>query len=285
MRWLMLAMATALAACGQQHDAEKTATEELRTYDVAAPPGKAGEGASPAAMSPQIAYNYQATYRVGGEESATVQDRHIALCRRLGPGRCRLLKSSTGAAGDRNVYVDDQTLLLVDARLAAAFNRELDAIAEAGGATVLNKQVETEDVTKQVIDTDARVRAKQALADRLFNLIRTGGGKVGDLVEAERAYAAAQEELEAARGALAMLRQRVRMSQVTITYTREAAGGALAPVRDSLRSAGDTLGTSLGALLTFAVAAAPWLLIMAGLVWLRRRMGWRWPLRCRVPPT
>jgi hypothetical protein len=119
-----------------------------------------------------------------------------------------------------------------------------------------------------VIDTDAQVRAKQALAERLFTITRSGNGKVGDLVEAERAYAATQEELDSAR-----------------------MPGGQSPIRASLATAGDTLATSLAMLVTAAVAALPWLvagaIALALLRWVRRKRDWRWPRRAQIssPPT
>lgn len=280
----LLAALLVMTGCGQSGDMAKRMSESLTTYDIAEAPPSADVNAPEPRSGPQIAYTYQVTYDLGGVGVAVVQDRQLALCRRLGPTRCQLLKTSMSAAGDDGVGTTDQTLLLVDARIAAEFNKRLDAIAVDAGATFRNRQTEAEDVTKQVIDIEARVRAKQALAERLLALIRTANGKVGDLVEAERAYATTQEELEAARAAQAELRRRVRMSQVTITFTQRPAGGALAPVRASFRSAGETLADSLAMLVTFTIAAAPWALLLAFLLWLRRRLGWRWPFRRRTPP-
>lgn len=279
----VLLAAIALAACGRAQNMK--VSEKLNAFDVEEPaPGAPG---SPAAVAgPRIAYSYTVTYAFDRRTVGEVQGRQLALCRELGPARCLVVKSTLNAPGPDDHIVNDEAVLLVDARLAGEVNRRLDALAVAGGAITANRQVEAEDVTRQVIDTDAKVRAKQALAERLLAIIRSGKGKVGELVEAERAYAATQEELDAARGEQADLAQRVAMSRVTINYAFDDTPGRQSPVRASLAAAGDTLATSLAALVTAAVAGLPWLvagaIVLALLRWVRGKRGWRWPRRAQT---
>jgi len=194
-----------------------------------------------------------------------------------------VVKSTLNALAPGEHVVDSEAVLLVDARLAGQMNQRLDAIAKAGGATPGNRLVEAEDVTRQVIDTDAKVRAKQALADRLLAIIRSGKGNVGELVQAERAYATTQEELDAARGQQAELAQRVAMSRVTITYAFDDTPGRQSSVRASLAAASGTLSSSIAMMITAIVAGLPWVIaggfLLALARWIRRRMGWRWPWR------
>jgi hypothetical protein len=287
--WLMrtkilLLAAISLVACSQTPE-NKIASEKLNTFDVAEPaPGAPGGRA--AVSGPRIAYSYTVTYAFDRTTVGQVQGRQLALCRQLGTARCLVVKSTLNAPGPDDHTITDEAVLLVDARIMGEVNRQLDALAVAGGATTANRQVEAEDVTRQVIDTDARVRAKQALAERLLAIIRSGKGKVGELVEAERAYAATQEELDAARGEQANLAQRVAMSRITITYAFNDAPGQGSPVRASLAAASDTLSTSVATLITVAIAGLPWLIIGAIVLellrWVRRKRGWRWPRRAQT---
>lgn len=282
----VLLTAVLLAACGQAPLAKQADT--LTTFNVEEPASNAP--ASPTAVSgPRIAYSYAVTYEFDRRTVGQVQGQQLALCRQLGSTRCLIVKSTLNAPGPDDHIVTDEAVLLVDAQLIGEVNRRLDALAVAGGAKTANRQVEAEDVTRQVIDTDARVRAKQALVERLLGIIRSGKGKVGELVQAERAYAATQEELDAARGVQANLAQRVAMSRVTISYAFDDSPGRQSPVRASLAAASDTLATSLAALVTATVAGLPWvvvgLLVLALVRWVRRRRGWRWPRRAHsLPP-
>lgn len=290
-RNIVLLTAALPTACSRPAPPMRMVAEDrMAAVDLAdAPPREAGSHA--AVAGPRIAYSYSITYAFDRRTVAQVQGQQLALCRQLGPARCLVVKSTLSAAGPDDHIVSDQAVLLVDARLAGKMNQRLDALAISGGAKLANRQVEAEDVTQQVIDTDARVLAKQALAERLLAIIKSGKGKVGELVEAERAYATTQEELDAARGEQAALSQRVAMSRVTIDYSFDDTPGGRSPVRASLATAGDTLAKSVAALVTAIVAALPWLIagaiVVALLRWVRRKLGWRWPRRARngAPPA
>ncbi len=276
---VLLAVAL-LTACGNKPQQMKS-SDRLSVVDVAEEP--APSGTTP--TGPSIAYSYTVTYAFDQRSVAQVQGKQIALCRRLGPQRCLVVKSTLNTPGSDDHIVTDETVMLVDAKMANEINRQLDALAVSGGAGTSSRQVQAEDVTRQVIETDARVRAKQALAERLLAIIRSGNGKVSELVEAERAYATNQEELDAARAVQANLAQTVAMSRVTINYFFNDTPGRGSPIRTSLADAGNTLNMSIAALLTATIATLPWLLaaaVMLTLVrWVRRRMGWRWPRRTK----
>lgn len=280
MRYVMMGVAClALAGCGKAPD--RMVRQNLDTYDIQ-PPGIVAPSQSSVeapSTAPQIAYTYATTYALGDADIAPVQARHAALCRGLGPARCLVVKTSLTGVNRGAGTTSGETHLLVDARLAPDFGRRLDASNTAAGGTVAERKVDAEDVTKQIVDTDARVRAKQALATRLLGLINSADGKVADLVAAERAFAETQEELDAARSLRETLRQRVAMSAIDLTYVSSAADSAAAPIRRSVGGIGETLASSMAALVNLLVAAIPWALLLAGLVWIRRRLGWRWPFR------
>jgi Domain of unknown function (DUF4349) len=235
------------------------------------------------AAVPQIAYEYSYGYRLGLREIGAVQQKHVALCDALGVARCRIVslqrESSDGEFSQASLS------LQVDSKIARAFGAKLDKAVSDSGGEISNHGITAEDLSKQIVDTEARIKAKQALADRLMQLLSNRSGKVGELVEAERAFSEAQEELDAARSWMATIEQRVSMSKVDISYQSSApsGNGFWRPVRDSFASAGQTFGSSIGAAITFVLVAAPWFVILIGLLWLFRKLGWlsrfRWPWR------
>lgn len=263
MRKFVLAATLLLGACGQA--GQTSAPEKLNAYDVEEP--------APDGQARQIAYTYAYAYTLEPARIADAQRRHSALCRSL-RSRCLIVEERTSSDTDDAAAM---TRLIVDARLAAVFGQRLDAaVAEAGGERA-SRTVVAEDVTKQLVDTDARVRAKQVLAARLLALIGTAKGNVADLVAAEKAYADVQEELDAARTLAATLRQRVAMSELTINYGSEGQAGVLQPVRQAFAEAGRNFASSFAASVTFVIALIPWLLLGAPLLlglralWRRRR--------------
>jgi hypothetical protein len=305
-RHLILVVAALTAACGKQET--NRAASDLHTLDVAEPPpaivapprstpppsapGFAGEtgGAAQASVpvAPQIAYTYSLGYRVAAEQVAAVQQRHIALCDRLGPARCHVVTMRRDGSPEGGAAA--ALTLVVEARVARAFQDRLDAAVAGAGGALSTRAVEAEDLSKEIVDTAARLRGKEALAQRLLALLGKRDGKVGELVEAERAYAQAQEELDAARSWLGEMRGRVAMSKFDIRYEGAAptANSAWSPVRDAFRGTGEVLGASAARLITVLLALVPWGAALVLLLWLLRRRGWRprlsWLRLRRRPP-
>lgn len=239
--------------------------------------------------APQIAYEYSYGYRLGIGDIGPVQQKHLALCDALGVVRCRIV--SLQRESNDGEFVTASLSLQVDSKIARDFGLKLDKAASDAGGDVASRSITAEDLSKDIVDTAARIKAKQALADRLLLLITNRSGKVGELVEAERAFAEAQEELDAARSWMATMQQRVSMSKVEISYASNApsGNGFWRPVRDSFASAGQTFGNSIGAVVTFVVVVAPWIALLLVFVWLFRKLGWsirfRWPWRKSTGPA
>lgn len=261
---------------------------DLSVAPVAADAAKMSEAPQEPAPSipqsePQIAYSYTYGYRLASGSIDAAQAKHVALCDKLGKQRCRI--GSMRRSSSEGEFTEAALTLFVDAKIARPFGADLDKTVASEGGENSDRGIQAEDLSKQIIDTGARIKAKQALADRLLNLIQNKSGSVADLVAAERAFADAQEELDAARSSIADLRGRVAMSQIEISYaSRNPSGnGFMRPIREAFASAGQGLGGSVGALVTFVVVALPWVLVLSALLWLKRRMGWklglRWPRR------
>jgi hypothetical protein len=184
-------------------------------------------------------------------------------------------------------FVTGSLRLEVAATEARAFADRMDAaVADQDGA-VAGRSVEAEDLAKQIIDVEARIAAKEALAGRLMQLLERRDGKVADLVEAERAFAQTQEELEAARATLEEFSRRVAMSTITASYQSTAPAGNAAgrPIADALASAGQTLGQSVGAVIVFAVASIPWIILLLAALWAIRRWRRRRPVSPETPAS
>ncbi|MET0374163.1 MAG: DUF4349 domain-containing protein [Rhizorhabdus sp.] len=267
----MIAVAL-LGACGKAPDGTATRTTDVAEEAPAAAPAS-GAAAAIKVAAPQIAYVYRFGYRLPEASVATVQDRHIALCDRLGTG-CRLLDMQRAA--DEGGSGTASLKLMVRADLARQFGRALAAAASQAGGVEADSSIAAEDLSKQMVDTEARLRAKQALADRLMELLRTRNGPVADLVAAERSVADVQEEIDAARSWLAEARGRVAMSTVELTYASNGAGGGfIAPLRSSFRTMSGFLGQSLALLIQLVAVLLPWLIVGGAIAfavrWFRRR--------------
>jgi len=293
---LVTAGALALAACSDNSSYETA--EAVTTMDVAeepmadaAPPpppaiaeAEAGSDSSetsslPAipAAAPKIAYVYSYGFRVGRDEIAPLQERHADMCIKLGPLTCQVRSLQQNGAEDDYGYGELQ--LSVAADKAREFGRELVAATEKAGGDQVSSTIEGEDLSKQIVDTEARLRSREVLRDRLMEVLRTRKGSVQELVEAERGVAQVNEEIDQARSWLQEMRGRVAYSRITVTYQSQGAGpgGFVEPIRRAVSSIGPVAGNVIGGLILLLTIFLPLGLIGYGLWrlfrWLRRREG------------
>ncbi len=156
------------------------------------------------------------------------------------------------------------------------FGQALNTATEGVDAEQISFGISGEDLTDDIIDTEARLAARQLLRDRLMEVLRTRQGSVGDLVEAERGVAEVNEEIDAASSRLENMRNRVAYSDVSIEYDPDMGQytvGFWAPIAYAFGAIGSTLGVVIAALIYIAVALVPISAFILGLRWLWRR--WR----------
>jgi hypothetical protein len=250
-----------------------------------------GTGAILPEVAPRVAYSYGYRFRVPAANLAGVQERHINLCLSMGQARCRIVSMRRGEtraaprpdrvypAGEAQPDTPAASLeVQVAASVADEFGRRLTSTTgDAGGQTV-DRQIGGDDVSREMVDSEARIRTREVLIRRLSALLATRSGNIQQAVEAERAINQAQEELEAARAWLAETRGRVAMSRIAIAYETGAAAAPAAdpnPLATAARRVAAFTVQSLAALLLVAGIVAPWALIVLLIVfaarWHRRR--------------
>ncbi|MGS1016816.1 DUF4349 domain-containing protein [Allosphingosinicella humi] len=271
-----LLFVAALAACGRSnHEAVSQSGEaklDIAAESPASEPAPAQQGGAPVEVAlPQIAYTYSYTFRLRSDAVTSIQERHAKMCEALGPARCRVvdLKRSAGS-GD---YVTGSLTLQVAAPIAGRFGEELVANAAAVEGETIDRGIAAEDLSKQIIDTSARIKTKEILVERLTKLLETRSGNIAQAVEAERAINGAQEELEQARAWLAEMRGRVAMSTFQIEYQSGAplGGGFSDPIREAFAGVGEMTGRNVAIAITLVAAILPWALLLALTLGLYRR--------------
>ncbi|WDA40041.1 DUF4349 domain-containing protein [Erythrobacter sp. BLCC-B19] len=281
------ATALTLAACSKPDDTSGPASEAAADVAEApasqaassepAPPAAAAERADSAgttlpaldklpASLPQLAYEYDYRWRMEADAIGSLQRRHASLCEQQGPAVCQIIgMTKTGA---EEGAVEGQLQMAVATRQARAFGALLEDEALDSGAQQVSAEIASEELSKQIVDTEARVAARTELRDRLREVLRTRKGKVEELIEAERSVAAVNEEIDAAKSWLKEMEGRVAYSRVTVHYETGSA-----PARDFLAPVSGALG-SLGAIFGYLVA----FLILAGSVALPAGAAW-WAVR------
>jgi hypothetical protein len=223
---------------------------------------------------PQIAYVFTYGFRLPGASIPALQQRHADLCESKGPQICRII--AMDQSGDEGEYSKGSLQLAVASSEARDFGKQLATLAQRADGEQVATAISGEDLSKRIVDTEARLRARTLLRDRLMEVLATRRGTVTELVEAERGVAQVNEEIDQARSWLSEMKSRVAYSRLDISYqsVAPAKGGFLDPVRGAVGSLGTLFGNLLAVLIVLGALAAPFLAALIGFMALRRRLGW-----------
>ncbi|MXO61387.1 DUF4349 domain-containing protein [Altererythrobacter salegens] len=280
----------ALAACSEAGDesavsyesAEESAAADAAYEADSAPATQVASGSElPSAQAeipvsiPQMAYVFNYGFRLPGDGIAALQQKHADLCEAQGPYTCRIL--SLRQSGDEGDYASGSLTLAVASDKARGFGEKLAASVKDAGGEQVSSTIDGEDLSKNIVDTEARLRVRTVLRDRLLEVLRTRNGKVSELVEAERSVARVNEEIDQARSWLEEMRGRVAFSRVEISYqsSAPAAGAFLEPIRGAVGSLGGIFGMLVAVLIVLAALGVPLVLGALGVRCLRGYLG-RW---------
>lgn len=315
MRLLVLGLALALAACGApasqeggdapmaamispppsvskpmpSEEAAAIATDAAAAAGDSAPAPDQPGGVVVPAGAPMLAYEYSYALEAPARSIRALIGGHEKACADAGPRRCQVTSSSIQGLGE------DRQQATLQLRAAPAwlkvFRESLTADAKAAGGRVVSSSVDSEDLSRQIVDTEARLRAMTTLRDRLLALLASRPGKLSDLVEIERELARVQGEIDSTQSQLAVMRGRVEMSILTIQYVSTgtvAPDGVWSPLVGAVTDFIGIVAFTLAAMIRLIAWLAPWLLVGAGVVWLfRKRLPKRfWPFgrKPEAPP-
>lgn len=231
----------------------------------------------------QIAYSYGFGFRISSNRIAELQKAHTALCDSMGP-TCRVLRTSLSRSdGDGSGEVK----LQVAAADAGSLEKRLVDPATKLGGELVSSEKDGEDLSKAIVDTEAKLKSRLMLREKLTNILRNNNGSVDELIKAEKAVADVNEEIDASASELQGFRSRVWFSDVNISYQptyAESQLGFAAPILTAMSSIGTTLGITIAALVYAITALIPITLFVLALRWMLHLFGlrirfWRKPAK------
>lgn len=262
----VLLLLAALAGCGSK---EESAAPAATRMEAGAP---MADQAAPAEAAPK--YLAERQYWVYELPETAIEARwqaHMDLCR----ADCEVLNAALGKSAHSPVNAH------LEIRIGRPGAGKL--LAALSGPEVVERRVEREDKTLQVIDAEARLDNLAGLRDRLRTLLATRGGALKDVLETERELARVQAELDAATAQRRLLANETEKIMLYLDYRPQpsiAETGALQPLAEAWHNAGRAFAESLSSALLFIVQVLPWLVIVAPAIWgiwrlLRRLFNWR----------
>ncbi len=239
----------------------------------------AGQSGAPAPIA-YLAYAYALGLEVPGARLISLMDAHAAACQSAGARLCQLIGANRD--GDPDAYITGSLSLRAEPGWLRTFMSGVASDADTAGGRVTAQSTSTEDLTRAIIDTEATLRAKKALRDRLQALLESRPGRLADLLEVERELARVQGEIDATESNLAAMRTRVSMSALTIQYQsapRSVASDTFEPLSRAVAGFIGYLVQGVAAIITLTALLLPWAALIALLVWVlalvRKRRGGR----------
>lgn len=244
-----------------------------------APTQTSANAVNPASV--YLAYRYGYGLVMPSASVKSTADKHMQICRDAGTAKCQITGSNTNAYSDTDIRAN--LSLRAEPEWLQTFITGMKAdIAEIDGR-IETENTSVEDLTRAILDTDARLKAQKTLRTRLENLLETRDAKLPDLLALERELARVQSDIESATANLKALRARVSMSVVNLSYKSERVAvsrSSVSPIGDALKDFVGIVSQGLAGVIRFLAIMLPWMIfiIIPGLFLLR----WLWRRRKAV---
>ncbi|MEO1405889.1 MAG: DUF4349 domain-containing protein, partial [Pseudomonadota bacterium] len=261
--------------------------DEYQAQDLAGFAGRARSEVGPAAPTAEvpeagtseqyIAYSHNLGLRLPLEGVEPVMQGHVEACQAAGTDACIVINSNL------NKQTDEYTSAYLSIRAKPdwidTFLAGVDETAEEAGGEVSQRSSSAEDLTRTILDTDARLNAQITLKGRLEDLLANRDGELSDFLQIERELARVTGDIESITSNLKALRLRVSMSELSVSYETKRTVVPSGRRNPLARAFGDffyNLSEALASVITFFAIALPWLLVIGILLFIWLRAIWPW---------
>lgn len=262
-------------AAGEEipHDLDDPAKVDANSAAPAAPASGPAESPKPA-LPRKIIYNGSVTLVV---ESIT----------ELSGKLMAMVKETGGYLSETDVSSYSRTRRRATWKVRIPFDKFDDFLARVSRLGELEQShIDTQDVTQEYYDLDARIKNKQEEEKRLLKHLADSTGKLEDILAVERELSRVRGEIEQMQGRIRYLSNMTSMSTITIIaselkdYVPPVAPTFGAQIDRAFRGSLSNLYEFLQGAVLVVVALAPWVLVLSVVLiplglWLRRRIR-RW---------
>lgn len=248
------------SVAGLQNAADETAPE----------PGAGEPGAEQ-----YIAYRHSLGLTLPKGEVDPLMATHTQACRAAGSATCIVVNS--------NVYSQDEDYASGNLSIRATpawietFMGGVESDAQKLGGEVTQRSTSAEDLTRQIIDTGARLEAQKTLQTRLLSLLERRDGELGELLQIERELARVTGQIESIEAQLKTLRLRVSMSFLDINYQTKVpafSGSRENPLGEAFGNFFYNLSGAIAAVITAFAIGLPWILLTGFFLWIWLKLIW-----------
>jgi hypothetical protein len=299
MRHILLgASALALAACGGSESYDTMPSPAPMMSKASAPQMEADMMESGPRMrsSPSqtsvgepsveqyIAYSHNLGLSLPKGQVEPLLGAHIDACRTAGTATCIVINS--------NIWSQDEDSASGSLSLRATpdwidgFMGSVASDADKVGGEITQRSTNAQDLTREILDTGARLDAQRTLQGRLMGLLERRDGSLGDLLQIERELARVTGDIESIEAQLKTLRLRVSMSSLDMNYqTKQPAFSATrnSPLGEAFGDFFYNLSGAIAAVITAFAIGLPWIILIGLFAWIWLKLIW--PRLRRKPKT
>ncbi len=273
-KWALLALPALLAVTTCSKPAPDATGAPATAPKLSA--ADAGSGAAKAISVPQLAYDYSYGFTASTANTETLLKADQAVCDRGGVTQCQM-ESLTVDADNAAGFTEKTLELRVTPDWLKTWQAGLAAELTQSHGKISEQKVSSEDLSLQVVDTEAHLKNKEALRDRMLEIVHTGKGKLSDLIDVENQLSQVQTDIDATQSALAVMQKRIATVHLTLTYRGDAApavDSAFAPVTGALKSSLGVTMQVVALIISLIAAVLPVALLALPAFWLvRKRMA------------
>jgi hypothetical protein len=149
---------------------------------------------------------------------------------------------------------------------------------------LVSASTNSQDVSEEYYDVDARIRNKTKEEERLLKLLEDRPGKLEDVIAIERELSRVREELERMQGRMRVLADRTSLTSVQLVisevhnYQPDEAATIGTRIRRAFSGSLSNMQSAAEQLVVIAAALAPWLAVLAmvlGGAYVFARSHWR----------
>ncbi len=222
-----------------------------------------------------IAYSHNLGLTLPKGQVEPMMQAHTSACQAAGPATCIVINS--------NVYSQDEDYASGNLSIRATpdwitdFMGSVEEGAEKAGGEITQRSTQAEDLTRQIVDTGARLDAQVTLQTRLRELLTRRDGNLGELLSIERELANVTGNIESIRAQLKTLRLRVAMSSLDMNYQTKVPAFSSTRENPLGEAFGDffyNLSGAIAAVITAFAIGLPWMLLIGALLWIWLRLIW-----------
>lgn len=296
--WFGAVLGFSLAACGgdtanygEQYDviAPETVQAELRaqsTVDGAVSQSSPqGEPVANEGGEQFIAYTHSLGFSLPRAGVEPVMQAHVAACEAAGPRQCIIINSNLNNQSDD--YATGYLSLRAVPGWIDGFLAGVDEEVSAAEGEITSRNKQAVDLTRAILDTDARLNAQIILKGRLEDLLTNRDGELSELLQVERELARVTGDIESITSNLRALRLRVSMSELTMQYDTKrslVSGGRTNPLASAFGDFFYNMSSALASVITFFAVGLPWMVLLAIFLFIWLRLIWPW-VRKRRPKS